>query len=101
MPFGLSRHLQYAGAIAPILPTARLQFGPYSGNRKAPVSCFPQLRRPHASGRDRTCPSLQAHKIQDALGVGSTKAKRLLGAMVSEDLIATEDASNQTVYVLP
>lgn len=39
-------------------------------------------------------------EIQEALGVGSTKAKRLLSAMVAEGLIRTEGASNQTVYLL-
>ena len=56
--------------------------------------------------RRRVLSYIEAHgpskriEIQEALRVGSTKAKRLLSAMVAEGLIRTEGASNQTVYLL-
>ena len=72
----------------------------------APASNPTVLKTP-SGARQRVLRYIETHgpskrvEIQEALGVGSTKAKRLLSAMVAEGLICTEGASNQKVYLLP
>lgn len=72
----------------------------------APASNPTVLKTPSGE-RQRVLRYIETHgpskrvEIQEALEVGSTKAKRLLSAMVAEGLICTEGASNQKVYLLP
>lgn len=111
----IQRACRQAQAEAPIISVSYdpdctklvVPLGTASAFAESPSTMSPATLKTPSGERQRVLRHIETHgpskriEIQEALEVGSTKAKRLLTAMVSEGLLRTEGASNQRVYLLP
>ena len=111
----IQRACRQAQAEAPIISVSYdpdctklvVPLGTASAFAESPSTMSPATLKTPSGERQRVLRYIETHgpskriEIQEALEVGSTKAKRLLTAMVSEGLLRTEGASNQRVYLLP